>query len=271
MKAVLAHRLPPGHVVDLTHELPPHAIVEAAFLLRQMAGGFPPGTVHVAVVDPGVGGARQRLVVACADGSRLVGPDNGVLAPLAARLGGGSAYALDLARLDLGHPPSATFEGRDVFAPTAAALARGAEPSRLGAPVEMQPLELPLPIREPGAVRGTVLHVDRFGNLITNIPGEWLPQGAVYAELSVGEASPRAVPVVRTYASLALAGVGVLTSSFGTLEVSVREGSAAAQLGAHAGAGIGLTWRSGRPWTPRRPTRSAPIPSTARRRSQDGK
>lgn len=271
IKAVLAHRLPPGHVIDLTHDLPPHGIVEAAFLLRQMAAGFPAGTVHVAVVDPGVGGARHRLAVACQDGSRLVGPDNGVLSPLAERLGGGTAYALDLARLGLPGPPSATFEGRDVFAPAAAALARGVPPRRLGRPVPMRPLVLPVPTRVPGSVTGTVLHADRFGNLITNIPGEWLPQGAVYAQLSVGRAAPRPVPLTRTYESLAPGALGVLISSFGTAEVSAREGSAAARLGAGTGAAVRLGWRSARPWTPRGTRRGPPSSSRARRRPQDGK
>lgn len=271
MKAVLAHRLPPGHVIDLAHDLTPHAIVEAAFLLRQMAGGFPAGTVHVAVVDPGVGGPRHRLAVACRDGSRLVGPDNGVLSPLAERLGGAEAYALDLARLELPGPPSATFEGRDVFAPAAAALARGVPPSRLGSPVPMRPLALPVATRAPGAVTGTVMHVDRFGNLITNIPGEWLPEGAVFAELSVGKAAPRPVPLARTYESLAPGALGVLTSSFGTAEVSAREGSASARLHGHPGTGIRLRWRSARPWTPRGAPASAANRPRVRRRPQDGK
>lgn len=271
MKAVLAHSVAAGHVVDLSHDLPRHAIVEGAFLLRQMAGGFPAGTVHVAVVDPGVGGPRRRLAVACGDGSRLVGPDNGILYPLAERLGGGSAYAIDLDRLGLPGPPSATFEGRDVFAPAAARLAAGDDPARLGVAVQMTELRLPEAHRRPAGVTGVVLHTDRFGNLITNVPSEWLPAGSVFATLRRPGRPDQEIPLGATYEALAPGGLGLLASSFGTAEISVREGSAAERTGLASGAEVELIWRSGRPWAPPRRERRPEHRPRGSERPQDGK
>lgn len=271
MKAVLARSLPPGHVVDLSHELPRHAIPEGAFLVRQMAAGFPPGTVHVVVVDPGVGGTRQRLVIACADGSRLVGPDNGILAPLAERLGGGTAYAIAPGRRGLPAAPSATFEGRDVFAPAAALLATGTAPEALGPRTTIVELRLPSAVRDVEGAAGEVLHVDRFGNLITNVPGAWLPRGAVFATLTLPDGPRIDLRIVRTYDGLDRGALGVLVSSFGTAEIAVREGSAAERTGLAGGRPFALRWRSGRPWAPPVPRRPPAHRPAGRARSQDGK
>jgi len=128
MKAVLLRSIPPGHVIDVTHDLPAHAVTEAAFVLRSIGEQFPAGTIHVAVVDPGVGSARVPLMVQCADGSVLVGPDNGILAPLAHALGRPRGFRIDPSRLGGGPREGTTFDGRDLFAPTAALLARGVRP-----------------------------------------------------------------------------------------------------------------------------------------------
>ncbi len=240
MKAVLYRRLPPGHVIDLVHDVPPHRVVEAAFLLRQMGAMFPAGTVHVAVIDPGVGSTRAPIAVKCADTSLLVGPDNGVLFPLAERLGGGDAYRLDPARVAPGHPPSPTFQGRDLFAPAAARLACGTPPERLGTRCDFQHRALPVPRRRGRTVRGVVLHVDPFGNLITNVPGEWLPAPGTPLSVRVGRGTPRPVMRARTYADLAPRALGSLVSSFGTVEVSARESSAARRLGGRFGTAVVL-------------------------------
>ncbi len=248
MKAVLYRFLGPGEVVDLAHDLPRHAIREAAFLLRQIASGFPAGTVHVAVIDPGVGGRRAPIAIRCADGSTLVGPDNGVLAPLAERLGGPKAYRLDPERVATSSvPPSATFEGRDLFAPAAALLARGKDPRDLGTPLAFQRLDLPVPTRTGSMARGEVLHVDRFGNLITNLPAGWLPPRPGRVRTRVGRSQWRPLARARTYEEIPTRREpAVLGSSFGTVEVSVREGSAAEWYGVTSGAPVELAW------TPRR-------------------
>jgi S-adenosyl-L-methionine hydrolase (adenosine-forming) len=221
MKAVLARALPPGHVVDLSHDLAPHAVAEAGFLLRAMAAGFPAGTVHVAVVDPGVGGRRLPIVVRCADGSLLVGPDNGVLEPLARALGAPRAFRLRPERIGSAPRVGATFDGRDLFAPAAARLALGADPARLGERVALRALPLDAPRRRGGTLYGTVVHVDRFGNLITSLPTAWLPPSASRARVAIGRGRARILPVVTHYAALRAGSAGVLGSSFGLLEVAV--------------------------------------------------
>ncbi len=248
MKGVLYRRLRPGEVVDLTHDLPPHGIREAAFLLRQVAVTFPAGTVHVAVVDPGVGGRRAPLAIRCRDGSCLVGPDNGVLAPLAERLGGPTAYRLLPERVaPKDGPPSPTFEGRDLFAPAAALLALGRSPASLGAPTRFHRLTLPVPAHTPTGAVGEVVHVDRFGNLITNIPSEWLPLGAGRVRARLRRSRWRELPRVRTYEEIpSRRRPAVLGSSFGTLEISVREGSAARSYAVGARTRVELAWRSPR-------------------------
>ncbi len=241
MKAVLAHDLPPGGIVDLAHDLRPHAVREAAFLVRAMARGFPAGTVHVVVVDPGVGGRRAPIVVATRDGSRLVGPDNGVLIPLAEALGGGDAYRIDPGRLGRSRVGT-TFDGRDVFAPAAARLASGTNPGRLGPLVQPHHLALPEPERTDDGARGEVLHADRFGNLITNVPTEWVPGGVARVRLSVGGRRERTVPWVRSYESLGRSRLGALGSSFGLVEIAVAEGDASRRLDASVGTHFLLRW-----------------------------
>lgn len=245
MKAVLARSIDPARVVDLAHDLPAHGVAEAAFLLRAMAVGFPPGTIHVAVVDPGVGGPRAPVVIACADGSLLVGPDNGVLWPLAVALGRPKAYAIARDRLDASPRVGATFDGRDLFAPAAALLARGARASSLGRAHEPVHYEIPEPDRRPGSLRGTVVHVDRFGNVISSIPSAWAPGPGSVVRAAVGRRRCVAT-VVDHYAAIRPGATGLLGSSFGTLELARREASAARRLGASVGDPVGVAWPVGR-------------------------
>ena len=229
MKAVLYRALPPGHVVDIAHDLPAHGIDEASFLLRHIGAAFPAGTVHVAVVDPGVGGSRAPVAVRCRDGTFLVGPDNGLLYPLAHHLGIAGVVRLDPGRVRPGGTVSATFEGRDVFAPAAARLATGTRLPSLGRPHSLTAHPLPTPTRSGGWARGTVLHVDRFGNAITNLPTAWFPDTGGRVRLRLGRRS-LTLPRRRTYSELSRGALGILGSSFGTLEVSAREARAADRL-----------------------------------------
>jgi S-adenosyl-L-methionine hydrolase (adenosine-forming) len=243
MKAVLLSARPDLRVIDLAHDLPAHQIREAAFVLRAMAGGFPPGSVHVAVVDPGVGGPRAPLVLETPDGSALVGPDNGILAPLAELLGGARAFRIDLRRLGARPRVGTTFDGRDVFAPAAARLAAGAAGRELGVPSRFRGLDLPAPSIRRDGVGGEVVHVDRFGNLITNIPSGRLPAQVRSVDLRVGTRPSRTVPRATSYLGLGRLRLGILGSSFGTVEVAVGEGNAAERLGVGAGVPIRLRWR----------------------------
>lgn len=245
IQAVLAHRLPAGHVIDLAHDLRPHAILEASFLLRAMAGGFPPGTVHLVVVDPGVGGRRAPIAVACRDGSTLIGPNNGVLSPLATILGTPRAHAILSERVRTGPRVGSTFDGRDLFAPAAAAVALGATPADLGPRVPMRALALSEPTRRGGGADGEIVHVDRFGNLITNVPTDWVPARTSRVLVTIGSRRPRELPWVTHYEALGRGDLGALGSSFGLVEVAIAEGNAGARLRTTTGASVRLDWAPG--------------------------
>ncbi|HLY77152.1 MAG TPA: SAM-dependent chlorinase/fluorinase [Thermoplasmata archaeon] len=243
LKAVLYRSLPAGSVVDLTHSLPAHRVPEAAFLLLHMARRFPAGTIHVAVVDPGVGTDRAPAGLATADGSTLVGPDNGLLWPLASALGNPRAFRLDPARVAQGAPVSSTFEGRDLFAPAAALVASGGSLESLGTPFEPHRYEIPTATVRAGSAEGIVLHLDRFGNVITNVPTSDGPAVGVPLTVCLGPGPRRKAIRRTTYAELGPRGGGVLGSSFGTLELSCRERSAAKLFGARVGDRVRLSWR----------------------------
>jgi S-adenosylmethionine hydrolase len=222
IKGVL-HSLAPGvTIVDLAHDIPPHDVELARLAVARFWRRFPPRTVHLIVVDPGVGTNRAAIAVQ-SDGRFLVGPDNGVLSP-ALFLGDATVVSLPIS-------PSAakTFHGRDVFAPAAAALANGATVSSLGAPHEAPVIRRTRePIkRDDGAILGEVIAIDRFGNAITNLIGV---RGGVIA------ASGRPVPVRATYADVGIGSSVALVGSSGLLEIAIREGSAAESLGLQRGA-----------------------------------
>ena len=227
LKGVIASICPEAIVDDASHEIPPGDIESAAWALSRYWREYPPGTVHVVVVDPGVGSARRALALRAQERS-LVAPDNGVLTRV---LTSAAWQAVSIQeRRFMREPISRTFHGRDVFAPAAAHLARGVTLSDLG-PAVSDPARLPtreLAI-EPGAVRGSVVHVDRFGNVVTNIPEDWTGGGAVVcAGRNLGR-------VRTTYTDVAPAEVVALIGSAGTLEISVRDGNAAQLLGLKRG------------------------------------
>jgi len=240
--ALIAGRLDPSRVVDLTHDLPAHRVPEAAFLFREMARSFPPETVHVVVVDPGVGGLRSPVVISTAAGPLLVGPDNGVLYPLAEELGVVGAYRIDRRRLGLPPRVGTTFDGRDLFAPAAARLANGARPSSFGPKTSLRTYRVPTGERLPNGARGEVLHVDRFGNLITSIRSEWVPDRVRSLRLRCAGARAWNVLHTTSYESLRRGILGALGSSFGLIELAVREGRAANRLGARVGSPVVLLW-----------------------------
>lgn len=227
MKGVIATRAPGVPICDITHELPRHDVAAGAFALAQAAPLFPEGTVHVVVVDPGVGGDRGAVALR-AGGQFFVGPDNGVTELVCPRPEAARAIEAEAFRRP---EVSRTFHGRDVFAPAAAALAAGARLEDAGSKIELAGA---LPGAGPeGGDR--VVHVDQFGNLITNVAGARVGAGA--ARVSIGGARP---PVVGTYADVEIGDLLAYVGSAGTLEVAVREGSAAARLGVTRGARVAL-------------------------------
>lgn len=225
-------------VVDLGHSVRRHDVREGAYRLRSAVRSFPEGTVHLAVVDPGVGTARRALVIR-SGGHLLVGPDNGLLLPAAEALG--RPEVRELSHPDLRRPHvSPTFWGRDVFAPAARWLALGFPFEEVGPEVrDPVALESRPARRAEDRLVGEVVFCDEFGNLATNIPGGWLDRlpAVVWVELAGRVAPARRV---RTYADAGLGDLVVLVGSDGFVEVAVREGDAAARLGARPGEAVVL-------------------------------
>lgn len=232
MKGVILGICPQAALVDISHEIRPQAVRQAAYVLATAAPYFPPATVHLVVVDPGVGSERRPIVVQTGR-ALYVAPDNGVL---------GLALAHDPARLAI-HlaepryrlpPVSATFHGRDVFAPAAAHLACGTDPRAMGPsipPSELVALAALEPAPQPdGSWLGEVLHVDRFGNLVTNFQGARHSAGA-----RVEVAGVQVDGVNRTYADVEPGELLAYVGSSGCLEIAVRDGNAATKLGVEAG------------------------------------
>jgi S-adenosylmethionine hydrolase len=223
MKGVVLRTLPDARLVDLSHDVPPFDVLAGALMLEACARAFPLGAVHLAVVDPGVGTARRPVCVVDADGRRLVGPDNGLFTPF---LEGGWRVFLLSAPGIVPAPASATFHGRDLFAPVAAWLAGGGDPARLGPEVhDPVRLDWPRAVRKGDEVIGRTLTADPFGNLITSIREQDL--GGAVASVRVGDRQAR---WVRTFGEGAKGELLAMIGSGGRVEIAVREGSAAAQL-----------------------------------------
>lgn len=228
-------RLAPGTVlVDVSHEVPPGDLETASFLLRAAAPSFPDGTVHLAVVDPGVGSARRILAVRAGLGV-FVAPDNGLLTPF---LDGAEVRSVEREELFLAGPGQ-TFHGRDRFAPVAAALLRGESLERLG-PVIADPVRRAAspPRREAGKISGRVIHVDRYGNLVTDIPAGWLPPGPCRAEVG-GQATSRRAG---HYAEIPPGEAAMIPGSLGTVELSLNGEDLARAWKAARGAAVEITW-----------------------------
>ncbi len=235
MKGALLRAAPGALPVDITHEVPRHDVLAGAFLLATAAPWYPPGTIHVGVVDPGVGTDRRGLV-ARAGGHLFVAPDNGLLELVLREHPDAEVRAIENPALR--HPdPHPTFHGRDVFAPVAGALARGVPLSEVGPAID-DPVRLPLPgLRTEGeGLAVPVLHVDRFGNVILGVrPGE-LRSRLGAGPYRVREPVP-AEPVVtaRTYGEIPAGTLAVLDGSSGWVELALDRGAAAERLGVAAG------------------------------------
>jgi len=216
LKGVLLSSAPDVTIVDLSHEIPPQDVESARLAVARYWRRFPNGTVHIIVVDPGVGSDRSALAVS-SDDRFLVGPDNGVLSP-ALLASGSRAVSLPI-------PPSAsaTFHGRDVFAPAAAHLATGTAIGALGRPC-LDPLVRRTPEAKragDGSVIGEIIAIDRFGNAISNLIA---PRGGRI------ESRGRSMPILRTYADGPVGDIIALVGSSGFVEIAQRDGNAARAL-----------------------------------------
>lgn len=252
MKGVIRTLCPNAAIEDLTHDIGPQNITEAALFMAAAAPWFPEQTVHVVVVDPGVGGKRHAAL-ARAGGQFFIFPDNGVLTLLLrdtplqeARIIQNPAFTTR----DVSH----TFHGRDMFAPAAARIARGDALTEAGPPLDkLVEIGIPDPVREENTVHGRVIHIDRFGNCITNIPESMLDPSWVW-EVAITSHPPHVRR--QSYAAVDEGEPLALYSSTGRLEVAVRNGSAHARLGLDIGTPIEVR---GHPRAKKSPAETQPM------------
>ena len=242
---VMKRIAPAAQIIDITHGIRPGRILQGALVLANTLAYMPAG-VHLAVVDPGVGGSRRPLVLQDGEGRLYVGPDNGLLLPAVDRYGGvalahelaNPAYALESV--------SRTFHGRDLFSPAAAHLALGVEPAELGpplAPDALVRLDLPEPQFEDGVVHATVLYVDRFGNMQLNMNREHLERADVVpgTRLEVGLGGERYyATAARTFGDARPGEIVLFEDAYRNVAVAINRGSAAEMFAAHPGQRLDL-------------------------------
>lgn len=235
MKGVMLGICPDANLVDITHDVPAHDIVDGALQLAAACRFFPSGTIFLAVVDPGVGSARRGIAADTGD-YRFVAPDNGVLT--VALRDQPPKRLVELTERRYARPTvSRTFEGRDRFAPAAAWLAKGIQLTALGRPIaDYQRLDIPLPEVTEQGVRGLVLRIDRFGNVVTNIDRRTFETVARAGAVQVSADGHRVEQIVATYAEIPLGGVCALFGSTDHLELAANSESAAERLGLARGA-----------------------------------
>ena len=254
MKGVILGRCPQAHIVDISHEIEPQSISQGAYVLATGAKYFPPETTHIAVVDPGVGSERRPIAMQTPTGT-FVGPDNGILSltiaefvhpPAASQETSveGHDSKLTLTQFDLSEEcrgvvlddssfwlpnVTRTFHGRDVFAPVAANIANGVPISDLGSPIETVGVITSLLLHGSGMSSGTIVHIDRYGNLITNIP-----EDAVSEATAFEVAGHRVTGLSRSY-SESVGQIMAIIGSQGTVEIALGNGNAAEALKASVG------------------------------------
>lgn len=226
VKGVLATRAPDATLLDIAHDVEPGDIRCGAWILGRIWVRYPAGTVHLAVIDPGVGGERMPIVARLSD-RWYVGPDNGLLTHAIRSHPVAEARRIEAATGE--GAPSDTFHGRDLFAPAAAHLSGGGDPRAIGPEIDRSScvvLPVPRAARRGDSFLGHVVHVDRFGNLITNLPVGWLP-----AEVEIRIAGITLHGPARSYDAVPRGELLVSRGSGGTLEIAVRDGRADRRLG----------------------------------------
>lgn len=227
IKGVIAQINPELNIIDLTHQVPPQDIAAGRFCLLNAYPFFPDGTVHVAVVDPGVGGVRRAIAVEFAHGF-LVGPDNGLLSGVLSQ--SPPLTAVELNNQDYWRTTqlSKTFHGRDIFAPVGAHLASGVPIHKLGTeinPADLVKLDIAQCTYKPDSAAGCIQYIDRFGNLVTNIPGSYVEDKAWYVK-----ALGMDIPGCETYSDVQVGEALAVVGSHGWVEIAINAGSAHLQL-----------------------------------------
>lgn len=238
LKAVLLSIAPDVRLVDISHQIPPQDIMAGAWVVRNSAMLFPPKSVHLVVVDPGVGTQRKPIAIKIED-RYFVGPDNGIFSLIA------DQYEYE--GVELTNPefwrlnPSSTFHGRDIFAPVAAHLANGVAFSKLGKPIEkLQTYRWAVPISDKDGVQGWIVHIDHFGNLISNIPESMIREAGADAKLKIYVGNTIFDTIVNTFGDVPDGEPAAYIGSSGVLEIAINKGDAREMLGVEKGAQISI-------------------------------
>jgi S-adenosylmethionine hydrolase len=241
MKGVILSANPTAAIVDLTHDIPPQDIHAAAFNLLATYKDFPAGTIHLAVVDPGVGSSRRPVLVECAN-QLFVGPDNGLFSWICEREGRFLAHHLTNEEF-FRHPQSATFHGRDVFAPVAAQLSKGVTTEAFGPPIDdLVKLETLIPTtNDDGMLEASIIHIDRFGNCITNLSSEQVMECVKRgARLVVNEYEVTGLRKFFSAEGEAGEALFMIPGSAGFIEIAAQNSSAASILNVQRGQTVWL-------------------------------
>ena len=238
MKAVLLSISEKARLVDISHQIPPQDIMAGAWVVRNSAMLFPPNTVHLVVVDPGVGTNRKPIAIRIKD-QYLVGPDNGIFSLITDQY--------DYKGVELTNPDfwradqSSTFHGRDIFAPVAAHLSNGVKMSELGQPIEkLETYRWAVPISDRDGVQGWVVHIDHFGNLISNIPESMIRDAVGGGDLKIYVGNTIFDTVVNTFGDVPDGEPAAYIGSSGVLEIAINKGDAREMLGVEKGAQISI-------------------------------
>lgn len=233
---------PEARLIDVSHLVSPQDVMEAAFVLRQCMSYLPERTVHLAVVDPGVG--TERLAVAARQGETLfVAPDNGILTLVLDGTEPDEVVVLDRPEFWRVAEPGSTFHGRDIFGPVAAHLAAGVPLSEVGSPLErLLPMSWPLPMADESGIRGWIAHVDRYGNCLTNIPRLLVNQHGDGRRIRCYAGANILNGIAETYADVDLGEAVVLFGSSEHLEISINGGTAAELLSLSRGQSVDVVF-----------------------------
>jgi len=239
LKAVILSINEMVDLIDISHDVLPQDILGGAWILKNAAYLFPPETIHLAIIDPGVGTDRRPLLVRHRN-HYFIGPDNGLFS-LVTDNDEVEVIELTQKRFWRSNTPSKTFHGRDVFAPVAAHLAKGIPFEELGTKLSrMEVYHWAIPTNDKDAIQGWVLHIDRFGNLITNIPEKLIQTLANTDKLRIYVGNHVLKGLVNTYGSVEAGEALALIGSAGTLEISINKGNAADMLGIQQGAPVSV-------------------------------
>jgi len=238
LKAIILSVAPDVRLIDISHDIPPQDIMAGAWVVRNTAMLYPPGSVHLVVVDPGVGTSRKPIAMRIKD-QYFVGPDNGTFSLIADQY---EHEAIELTNKSFWRPdPSSTFHGRDIFAPVAAHLAAGADFAKLGRPLDnLQTYRWAVPINDKDGVQGWIVHIDRFGNLISNIPEQFIDETGARSRLKIYVGNTILNSLATTFADVPDGEPAAYIGSSGMLEIAINKGNAREMLGVQKGAQISI-------------------------------